>query len=126
MARCLLGDLEFDPDDPRKSFAAIRNVFLTESDETDLKEYIRGMIYNLIDRFVMEWERRNQEVDVGLDRLYNQVALNAWGQDLYFRNPCPFAAADYAMNQAAESIRTKELDIAEMKFALARYRVLFR
>ena len=48
------------------------------------------------------------------------------GQDLYFQNPCPFAAADYAMSQATESIRTKELDVAEMKFALARYYVLFR
>jgi hypothetical protein len=35
---------------------------------------------------------------------------------LYFRNPCWFAAAEYAMSMTVGANRTKKLDIAEMKF----------
>jgi hypothetical protein len=121
MANLVIREIEFVPEDPRRTFKSILRGFLFDDDDDEMRQVSRGIISSLVKHYVQDWEARNFEVNIPPNLLYSEAGLSECNRGLFARIFDPFQAAEMAMNNQPEARRTQELDIAEMKYAVHRW-----
>ena len=122
MANLIILQIEFIPEDPRKTFQSIRDAFLfDDGDEGEIWQFTRNLVSTMVKHVVEDWEARNFVVNIPANQLYSEVGLSENGRERFARKRDPFEAAQFAMNCQPEARQTQELDIAEMKYAVHRW-----
>ena len=108
-----------DFEDPFGTFESFRTLLAIRDPYTtaEVRDGVRSLLASITSNIIEQWENRYEPVNLENLELYNR-ALTDQMQTL----TSPFEAASFAVLTTNPTDRTRTLDIAELKYALKRFR----